>query len=485
MDAIGIDLGTSGVKAVLIGEDGTVRAEATAPLAISHPHPLWSEQSPEDWWTATATAIAALRARADLSTARAIGLTGQMHGAVLLDEADNILRPAILWNDGRSAAECAALDPLARRIAGNLAMPGFTAPKLLWVRRFEPEIFAATARVLLPKDWLRLRITGEAISDMSDASGTLWLDVAMRRWSPALLAACGLSPRHMPRLAEGTEPAGTVRPALAEAWGIPPGAVVAAGGGDNAVAAIGLGCIAPGAAFLSLGTSGVVFVCDESFRPAPERAVHAFCHCLPAAWHRMAVILAAASSLAWLAAITGAREAALLEELDRSGIATEHGPIFLPYLAGERTPHNDPTAAGVFFGLESATTRADLTRAVLEGVAFALADGLDVLEEKSVRIAALSVTGGGAQSALWGRILAAALARPLIYHAGGEIGPALGAARLGLIAAGAGTIAEICPAPPIARIQEPESDLAETLAPRRALFRRLYPDLRAAFSARL
>jgi len=486
VSAIGIDLGTSAVKAVLLGEDGTLRAEAAAPLAVSHPHPLWSEQAPEEWWAATVTAMAGLRARADLSGVRGIGLAGQMHGAVLLDAGERVLRPAILWNDGRSGAECAALDPLARRIAGNLAMPGFTAPKLLWVRRHEPELFAATRRVLLPKDWLRLKMTGEAVSDMSDAAGTLWLDVAARRWSAELLAASGLSEREMPRLVEGTEPTGTLRPELAREWGVAERAVVAGGGGDNAAAAVGLGCTAPGQAFLSLGTSGVIFVCDDRFRPAPERAVHAFCHCLPDTWHRMAVILAAAASLTWLAGVTGAAsEAALLEELGSAGVAAERGPVFLPYLAGERTPHNDPAAAGVLFGLESGTTRADLTRAVLEGVAFALADGLEALEEKGGKIAALSVTGGGARSALWGEILAAALGRRLVYHAGGESGPALGAARLGRIAAGDGGVAEIARPPSVARVQEPKAGLSASLGQRRALFRRLYPDLAASFKARL
>ncbi len=486
MSAIGIDLGTSGVKAVLLDEAGAVRAEAAAGLTVSHPHPLWSEQAPEDWWAATEAAMAALGAEADLGGVRGIGLAGQMHGAVLLDGADRVLRSAILWNDGRSAAECAALDPLARRIAGNLAMPGFTAPKLLWVQKHEPDVFAETSRVLLPKDWLRLRMTGEAVSDLSDASGTLWLDVARRRWSAELLAASGLSERHMPGLAEGTAPTGTLRGDLARAWGVGPATVVAGGGGDNAAAAIGLGCIAAGEAFLSLGTSGVVFVCDDRFRPAPERAVHAFCHCLPSMWHRMAVSLAAASALTWLAGVSGAgSESALLEELERAGAGAARGPVFLPYLAGERTPHNDPAAAGVFFGLESGTSRADLTRAVLEGVAFALGDGLDALEEGGGRIAALAVTGGGARSALWGRILAASLGRRLVYHAGGEVGPALGAARLGRIAAGDGTVAETCRPPAVARIEEPDEALGESLRRRRMMFRRLYPDLREAFAARL
>lgn len=485
MKAIGIDLGTSSVKAVLIDKAGTLCAEASAALSISQPHPHWSEQSPADWWAATGAAIAALGAKTDLSAVRGIGLAGQMHGAVLLDRDAKVLRPAILWNDGRAAAECEILDPLARRIAGNLAMPGFTAPKLLWVRRNEPGVFRATARVLLPKDWLRLRMTGEAVSDFSDASGTLWLDVATRCWSEELLAATGLSPSHMPRLVAGTAPAGTLLPAIANAWGLAPGTVVAGGGGDNAAAAVGLGCIAPGDAFLSLGTSGVVFVCDDQFRPAPEHGVHAFCHCVPAMWHRMAVILSAASCLAWLVRVSGAAtESTLLDELGQAGINALRGPVFLPYLAGERTPHNDPAASGVFFGLEAGTTRADLTRAVLEGVAFALADGLEALEEKAPPIARLSVTGGGARSRLWGCILATSLARPLLYHAGGEVGPALGAARLGLIAAGGGTLTEVATHLPVIDAAEPDPALADGLRARRAIFRRLYPALKTEFAAR-
>ncbi|MGH7057232.1 MAG: xylulokinase [Acetobacteraceae bacterium] len=485
MGSIGIDLGTSAVKAVLLDPDGRVRAEAQAPLTVQHPWPLWSEQGPAAWWAATEKAMAGLRWQAGFSEVRSIGLSGQMHGAVLLDSAARVLRPAILWNDGRSQAECEVLDPLARRIAGNLAMPGFTAPKLLWVRGHEPDVFAATARVLLPKDWLRLQLTGDAVSEMSDASGTLWLDVSRRAWSAELLVATGLAEWQMPRLVEGTEPAGELRAEVARAWGLPQGTVIAGGGGYNAAGAVGLGCIAAGQAFLSLGTSGVVFLCDADFRPAPGRAVHAFCHCLPEAWHRMTVSLAAAACLTWFAGVSGAAsEGALLAELEQTGVAAPRGPVFLPYLAGERTPHNDPHARGVFFGLTGATTRADLTRAVLEGVAFALADGLDALQASGPHIAALSVTGGGAKSALWGRILAAALDRPLTYHAGGEIGPALGAARLGRIAAGDGTIAEICSPPPVDRVQEPEPDLAAQLAPRRALFRRLYRDLHEAFRER-
>jgi xylulokinase len=365
-------------------------------------------------------------------------------------------------------------------------MPGFTAPTLLWVRAHEPQVFAALARVLLPKDWLRLRMTGEFISDMSDAAGTLWLDVASRQWSPEMLAATHLNERQMPALVEGSAPAGWLLPDVARRWGVPSSCLIAGGGGDNAAGAVGIGCIHPGQAFVSLGTSGVVFVADDRFLPDPERAVHAFCHCLPATWHRMAVILSAAGSLAWLAQVMGSSEVALLGELEQAGAAPAgDSPLFLPYLAGERTPHNDADAAGVFFGLSAATSRADLTRAVLEGVAFALSDGLDALEAHGGRIGALSVVGGGARSPLWGRILASAFGRTLRYHAGGEIGPALGAARLARLAAGTGRVDEVCIAPATARIQEPEPALAQILTPRRQLFRQLYPLLKDAFAARL
>ncbi|MGG5812132.1 xylulokinase [Falsiroseomonas sp. CW058] len=480
MTFLGIDLGTSAVKAVLLDAGGAVLAQAQAPLDLSRPRPMWSEQDPAAWWRATGAAVAGLGpARAAV---RGIGLSGQMHGAVLLDAADRVLRPAILWNDGRSHAECAALDPAARRIAGNRAMPGFTAPKLAWVRTHEPAVCAATRRVLLPKDWLRLGMTGEAVSEMSDAAGTLWLDVAARAWSAEMLALCGLAPSHMPRLVEGSAVSATLRADVARDWGLPPGIPVAGGAGDNAAGAVGIGCIAPGQGFVSLGTSGVVFVADAAPLPDPDRTVHAFCHALPGRWHRMAVILSAASALGWAARALGAAdEAALLAEVEAAGAAAANRVTFLPYLSGERTPHDDPAAAGVWFGMDGATTRADLARAVLEGVAFALADGLDALEARGGRIAAPSVIGGGARSALWGRILATALGRDLAFRAGAEIGPALGAARLAMLACGAAE-AEVCTEPPVARLQPPEPALAEGLARRRAVFRALYPALKSRFA---
>jgi xylulokinase len=471
------------VKAVLT-DDGALLAQATAPLTVSTPHPLWSEQAPSAWWQATIAALQQLGARHDLSAVRGIGLAGQMHGAVLLDAGDEVLRPAILWNDGRSGAECRDLEiaePHSRAITGNLAMPGFTAPKLLWVRRNEPDLFARVRRVLLPKDFLRLRMTGEAISEMSDAAGTLWLDVGHRRWSQQMLAATGLSEQHMPRLVEGTAIGGTLRPEAAEALGLPAGIPVAGGGGDNAAGAAGIGCVAPGDAFVSLGTSGVIFVSDPSFLPDPARTVHAFCHCVPGTWHRMSVILAAGASLAWFAAMSGVDEATLLAEAERE--APHERPVFLPYLSGERTPHNNPAASGVFFGLTGATTRAAMTLAVLEGVAFALADGLDALEARGGRIGELTAIGGGSRSTLWLRILAAAMQRTLYTAEGSDVGPALGAARLARVCSGDASAAETFVKPAITARFDPDPARIGALTPRHARYRQLYPALQPLFMA--
>jgi len=484
---LGIDLGTSAVKAVLTDEAGAVLEQSGAALRLSTPQALWSEQDPEDWWLAVDSAVSTLGTRRDLSAVRAIGLAGQMHGAVLLDRGDAVLRPAILWNDGRSWQECRAFEAResrSRAISGNRAMPGFTAPKLLWVREHEPEIFARIRRVLLPKDWLRLRLTGEAVSDMSDASGTLWLDVAARRWSAALLAASALEIGAMPRLVEGSAVGGALRADIAARWGMRPGCPLAGGASDNAAGAVGIGCVADGRSFVSLGTSGVVFVADARFRPDPDRAVHGFCHALPGLWHRMAVILSAAASLSWLARIAGGPdEGALLSELAAQGLVARNRVVFLPYLAGERTPHDDAQATGVFFGLSSDTTRADMTRAVLEGVAFALADGMACLEAAGTRVEPPIVIGGGARSRDWLRILAAALGRPVLTAAEGSGSPALGAARLAQLAIGAASLERACAPPSQIEMIAPEPELVETMARRAATFRALYPDLRARFAA--
>ncbi|VCZ92657.1 Xylulose kinase [Klebsiella pneumoniae] len=366
---IGIDLGTSGVKAILLNEQGEVVASHTEKLTVSRPHPLWSEQDPEQWWLATDTAMKALGAQHSLRDVKALGIAGQMHGATLLDKSLQVLRPAILWNDGRCAEECQLLEDkvsASRQITGNLMMPGFTAPKLLWVQRHEAAVFSQVDKVLLPKDYLRLRMTGELASDMSDAAGTMWLDVARRDWSDEMLAACDLSRDAMPALFEGSDVTGQLRPEVAQAWNMPP-ALVVGGGGDNAAGAVGVGMADAGQAMLSLGTSGVYFAVSEGFLSKPESAVHSFCHALPGRWHLMSVMLSAASCLDWAAKLTGLASVPALIAAAQTADESA-GPVwFLPYLSGERTPHNNPQAKGVFFGLTHQHGPAELARAVLEG----------------------------------------------------------------------------------------------------------------------
>lgn len=452
MTYIGIDLGTSSIKAILVDDRQRVLAAAARSLAVDRPAPLWSEQAPADWIVAALDALRGLRA-ADPAGFRAcagVGLSGQMHGAVLLDAQDRPLRPCILWNDGRAAAECAEIEriePAARRIAGNIAMPGFTAPKLLWVRRREPDIFRRTRKVLLPKAYLRLTLTGEAIEDMSDASGTFWLDVGRRDWSDRMLAATGLDRSHMPALVEGSRPAGRMRAALSRELGFDAPPLFAGGAGDNAAGAVGLGAITPGATFLSLGTSGVLWRTTDGFAPRAESAVHAFCHAVPDRWHQMSVHLSAAGSLAWWATVCGRTEAALLREM---GLRAERPSpaLFTPYLAGERTPHNDPRIRGAFAGLGHDTDRKAMTQAVLEGVAFAVRDGKCALEAGDAPIAEATVIGGGARSDLWLSILADVLAIPLRRYRRSESGPAFGAARLARLACTGEDPAAICAPPP-------------------------------------
>src|SRR5690349_1787688 len=342
---LGIDIGTTSVKTVLIDDRQAVLASASAGLTVSRPQPGWSEQDPADWWRAVLETLDGLadRHKAEMAKVVGIGLAGQMHGATLLGGKDEVLRPAILWNDGRAAAECADIEiacPEARRITGNVAMPGFTAPKLLWVRKHEPRIFEAIRKVLLPKDYVRLRLTGEYLSDMSDAAGTYWLDVAGRCWSETLLSATSLTRAEMPGLVEGSAAGGHLTAELARRWGMTTPPVVAGGGGDNAAAACGIGAVRPGAAFLSLGTSGVLFVATSRFLPNTEGAVHAFCHAIPQSWHQMGVILSATDSLNWLARLFETAPEALVASLgDR--LEGPSSVLFLPYLSGERTPHND------------------------------------------------------------------------------------------------------------------------------------------------
>ncbi|KHS44472.1 xylulokinase [Novosphingobium subterraneum] len=475
---LGIDVGTSCVKAVVTAETGEVLAQSSSDLTVSRPHPLWSEQAPADWVDAAHKAVLGLDA-ALRKGVRGIGLAGQMHGATLLGSDDKPLRPAILWNDGRSFAECAeieAAEPRAREITGNIAMPGFTAPKLAWVRNHEPDVFAATRTVLLPKDYVRLALTGEKASDMSDSAGTLWLDVAKRAWSPEMLAATGLDESHMPRLHEGPDVTGVLREDVARAWGMDRVPVVA-GAGDNAAGALGVGVLSDGQGMLSLGTSGVIFVANAAFRPNPAEAVHAFCHALPGVWHQMSVHLSAASCIDWAAKacnVPGPAEFFALAE--QSGAAC--GPeLFLPYLSGERTPHNDPHIRAAFLGLGNESTTGRMAAAVLEGVAFAHADGIDALRNAGTQSDELCVIGGGSRSAHWGRILSSVLGVRLVYLHGGEVGPALGGARLAQIAVTKASAAEVCTRPPVRAVIEPDLALAASLAPKRARFRAAYAAL--------
>ncbi len=474
---LGLDFGTSGVKALLVDGGERVVGSATAPLTVSRPAPGHSEQDPAAWWQAMLQAVGTLQQAhpAELAATRGIGLSGQQHGAVLLDAAGQVLRPAILWNDVRAAAECTALEaavPGLRHIAGSIAMPGFTAPKLLWVRRHEPEIFARTRTVLLPKAYIRLRLTGELIEDMSDASGTLWLDVGARDWSDAALAATGLSRAAMPRLVEGSAPAGRLRGELAAEWGMAAAPILAGGAGDNAAGAIGLAAIRPGDAFVSLGTSGVLFATTDRYRPYPQGAVHAFCHAIPGTWHQMGVTLSAAAALTWWSGVTGASEAALLTELGMPGAPSP--ALFLPYLGGERTPHNDGTLRAGFLGLSHDTGRAALTQAVLEGVAFSLRDCLDALAASGTRIEMADVIGGGSRSSTWIAILASVLGMPLRPLAAGEHGGALGAARLARMAVTGETPEAVCAPPAREAAVPPRPDWIEAYAARLAHYRAVH-----------
>lgn len=476
---IGIDIGTSGVKAVLIDARGKVLGDAGQPLAVSRPFPLWSEQDPAAWWQAVIGAVDALARSqpAAIGRARGLGLSGQMHGATLLDRHDNVLRPAMLWNDGRAVAECAELEaaePDVHAIAGNLAMPGFTAPKLAWVRKHEPRIFEKVAKVLLPKDYVRLMLTGDYVSDMSDASGTLWLDVERRDWSDALLAATGLSRSHMPSLVEGSAPSGLLRPELQRRWGIADSVIVGGGGGDNAASACGIGAIRPGEGFVSLGTSGVLFVANERFSPNTEGAVHAFCHAIPQAWHQMGVVLSAADSLNWLAHLIGQKPADLAARAE-AGFRGPAAEIFLPYLSGERTPHNDASARGSFTGLSHFSDPASLAQAVMEGVVFALRDCQLALADAGTDIDHLVAVGGGSRSALWLRILATNLDMEIAVPHDGDFGGAFGAARLAFCAATGADPAQVMTRPAIRTVFTPDRALSAAYTEQYARYRRLYP----------
>ena len=471
---VGIDVGTTGVKGLAVGVDGEVMARAQATYSLSTPRPGWAEQDPENWWQACERVLDELRRAAGAPAG--IGLSGQMHGLVPLDRADRVLRPAILWNDQRTAAECREIEAtigLERLISltGNRALPGFTAPKLLWLRRHEPDVYGQIARIALPKDYVRLRLCGEHATDVSDASGTLLLDVAQRRWSQEVLEALALDPEWLPGVLESPVASGHT------ADGVP----VAAGAGDQAAGALGAGVDRPGPVSVVLGTSGVVFAALECFAADSQGRVHAFCHAVPGAWHGMGVMLSAAGSLRWLRTAVGGEASydELTAEAARWGPGAE-GLIFLPYLAGERTPHADPDARGAFVGLELRHDRGALVRAVLEGVAFGLWDSLDLLAQLGVRPELGRVSGGGAASELWLQIVASVLELPLERVAVDE-GAAFGAALLGGVAAGVWSDVHEAVAATV-KLQgriEPVPEWVEAYAGQRERFKALYPALRS------
>ncbi|MEB2845557.1 xylulokinase [Rhizobiales bacterium RZME27] len=482
---LGLDLGTSGVKALLIDGDQKIIGSANGLLDVSRPHPGWSEQDPEHWVRATEEAVAGLKAKfpKELSAVKGIGLSGQMHGATLLDADDKVLRPCILWNDTRSHKEAAALDanPIFRKLTGNIVFPGFTAPKLAWVKNNEPDIFAKVAKVLLPKDFLRLWLTGEHISEMSDSAGTSWLDTGARKWSAELLAATDLSEKQMPSLVEGTDQAGKLRGELLAEWGMADDVVVAGGAGDNAASAIGMGTVSHGSAFVSLGTSGVLFAATDSYLPKPESAVHAFCHALPKTWHQMGVILSATDALNWHSKVSGKPAADLVAELGDT-LKAPSGVTFLPYLSGERTPHNDAVIRGAFLGLEHESSRSVLTQAVLEGVTFAIRDNLEALKSAGTQIERVTAIGGGSRSRYWLASIATSLGVPVDIPADGDFGAAFGAARLGLIAATGADPVAVCTAPKTETTIDPVAGLSEGYEAAYARYRAAYPAIRALAS---
>ena len=456
---VGLDVGTTGVKAVAIADDGDVVARAERGYPLSTPQPGWCEQDPEDWWRASQAALADLGVEP-----RAIGLSGQMHGLVTLDEHDRVLRPAILWNDQRTGEECAEIESrigLERLIelTGNRALTGFTAPKLVWLRRHEPETFARIRRVLLPKDYVRLRLTGEHAIDMADASGTLLFDVRGRAWSGEVLDALELPAKWLPPVYEST---------------------AIAGAGDQAAGALGLGIDRPGPLSVVLGTSGVVFAVLPAYEPDAQARVHVFCHAVPGTWHAMGVMLSAAGSLRWLRdSVVGESFEELTQEAARWPAGVE-GLLFQPYLAGERTPHADPNARGAFVGLSLRHDRGALVRAVLEGVAYGLRDSLELVRDLGVDAEVCRVSGGGARSPLWLGIVASVLGLPLERTAASEDGAAFGAALLGGVASGAFADAaeavEACVH--VTDRVEPDAAWQRTYDEAYARFGRLYPALR-------
>jgi xylulokinase len=484
---IGIDLGTSAAKLLLVDEVGRIHATVTKPYPVEYPKPGWSQQDPEDWWRAVREGVPELLADKDASEVRGIGCGGQMHGLVALDEKGEVIRPAILWNDGRSVRQVRYLNEIVgaghvMELTGNIAYAGFTAPKLLWMRENEPELFSLIAHVMLPKDFVNFRLTGNVTTDPSDASGTLLLDVAHRCWSAEMLRICGLTREQLPKIRESFEAVGIVRDDVADELGLPHGVVVAAGAGDNAAAAIGTGVVGAGSMNISLGTSGTVFIPTASFAEGVGDRIHSFCHA-DGAWHLMGCILSAAScNKWWVTDILGEQDISA----SQAGIDPDRvdggQPYFLPYLMGERTPHNDTYARGTFLGMRMDTTRQDMTRSVLEGVAFAIRDSVEIARGLGVDVDRSRVCGGGARSETWLRMLASVLGVTL-ERPETEQGPGYGGAILAAVASGAfPSVEQACSTlVRVGRVIEPCEAAVPAYDSRYQLWRSIYPQLKTTF----
>lgn len=484
---IGIDLGTSSVKLLLMDELGVIHQQVTREYPLEFPHPGWSQQAPEDWKDAVLSGLQELTANCDKRQIAGIGTGGQMHGLVVLDRDDNVIRPAILWNDGRTAAQVDYLNDvigkqtLSERTA-NIAFAGFTAPKILWMRENEPENFARIAKIMLPKDYVNYILTGVHCCDYSDASGMLLLDVAHKRWSKEMLDLCGITEAQMPALYESYETVGTLRPEIAQLLGFPENVKVCAGAGDNAAAAVGTGVVGDGGCNISLGTSGTVFISSKQFGVDPNNALHAFAHA-DGGYHLMGCMLSAASCNKWL----------MDDILRTKDYAGEQAPItdeklgtnhvyFLPYLMGERSPINDTNARGAFIGMSMDTSRADMTQAVLEGVAFAIRDSVEVAKSLGIPLASSMLCGGGAKSPLWRRILANALNMPLTIPAS-EQGPGMGGAMLAMVACGAyDSVEQVCKKlVTVSETVAPDPEIAARYEARYQQFRLIYPALKGLY----
>ena len=484
---IGIDLGTSAVKLLLVDEKGTIRNEVNREYPLYFPQPGWSEQDPADWWAACVDGMKELLAGADTSAVAGIGCGGQMHGLVVLDEKDEVIRKAILWNDGRTQEEVDFLNGVIGKdrlsaLTANIAFAGFTAPKILWMRKHEPSNFARIAKIMLPKDYINYKLTGVHCCDYSDASGMLLLDVKNRRWSREMLEICGVSEAQMPKLFESFEPVGTLKPEIAGALGLPAGVKVVAGAGDNAAAAVGTGVVGAGGCNISLGTSGTIFISSDSFGVDPNNALHAFAHA-DGGYHLMGCMLSAASCNKWLCddILKTADYAAEQADITDEKLGRNH-VFFLPYLMGERSPINDVNARGTFTGMTMDSTRADLVQAVLEGVAFAIRDSFEVARSLGIDIPRSKLCGGGAKSPLWRKIFANVLGIPLDKDKT-EQGPGYGGAMLAMVGCGVyGSVREAADAlVELASTTEPDPELTARYEAQYRKYRRIYPALKAVF----